>query len=521
MLLGCRLNPATAQSPAETVRTRRHRQFVDRRESVLQDFRFELKQVSDWCRQRDLPAEADSLSKLADELTNTAARNAVSKVLTAPIDPSLPPVQRQWREKARQIRNDGAHQLYQLARDAQKSSLYSMAFLLVGDVIRLNPDHANARRILDYQEFHDPRFKGTPGYTGEWVSPWEAQQRGGRIPHVLHEKFGWIPRRDVQRYEAGERPGRGGWVSERKDALLRQQIRYGWEIPSEHFEITTNVGLEAGVQVSRQLETFHDWLTENFPGFFETPRALRERFAQAHSRRTRKKRNKPMEVLYFASRDEYQRAVNKMVPAGIETNGLYWQPLRKSYFFRNPSRPGMDTVFHEATHQILDIHTAHDRRIAARALGRRNRRSTEEWVLGGQHSFWLLEGLACYLESFHVNETDGQITVGDPGHVRIVAARHRLLRDNYYVPLEMFCRLGKDAFQNHPERAKLYSQASGVTHFLMHYDNGRYRESLVELLSSIYRPDPKNPTRQLNISEVTGVSFADLDQQYREYMQTL
>ena len=151
-----------------------------------------------------------------------------------------------------------------------------------------------------------------------------------------------------------------------------------------------------------------------------------------------------------------------------------------------------------------------------RLLARLRRQRPQEWILGGDSEFWLIEGLACYFESFRVE--DGAITVGRPDHIRIVAARTRLLRDNFYMPLETFCRLGKDDFQHHANVKQLYSQASGVAHFLMHYDDGRYRDDLVRLLTSMYRPDARNLQRRPNLSTITGVPFATLDQQYREHM---
>jgi len=519
-------NSASAQGPKSSIRERRHRQFVERRETLLKNLEFELNQVVAWCQNQGLVAQAAELEAFATTLSSDSSTTPPSGMIAPPVDPKLPEAERQYQQRVRRIRQDSAKELYSLARDAMiKADLPTMAFLLIGDVIRINPDHAHARRILGYQEFHDPLLKGQTAYAGEWVSPFEAKQRGGRVPHVLHPTFGWIPRRDVKRYEAGERPWKRDWISKEKEALHRQDFRNAWEIRSEHFLIKTNVGFEEGVQVSRRLETFHDWLTSNFAEFFDTPAALKRRFQTAHTRSRRSSGSKPMRVMYYATKDEYQRIVNKKIPAGIETNGLYWQPDRTSYFFFNPERPGMDTVYHEGTHQILDQHTARDRNIAARQIARRKRQPTEDWILGGDSRFWVIEGLACYFESFVIGK-DGSVSVGDPDHIRIRAARYRLLeyaqpQDHFFEPLERFSSLGKDAFQQRPDRAMLYSQASGFAHFLMHYDNGRYRDDLVRLLISIYRPDPKNLDYQPNISEITGVSFAELEKQYLSHVGDL
>ncbi len=354
------------------------------------------------------------------------------------------------------------------------------------------------------------------------MSWYEADKRSGRIPHVLDERFGWIPRGHLARYEQGLRLWKDDWISKDKEALIRRDFRNAWEIESEHFLVKTNVGLEEGVRLSRQLEIYYAWLHQNLAAFFDTRRELEARFRQASPRGRQNNRSKsPMQIHYYATRGEYLRRISGKVPLGIETNGLYWQPESTCFFFRNDH--GLDTLFHESTHQILDLPTRRSRKKAASVLARRQprrqRKPVQEWILGGQSGFWLIEGLACYFESFEVQ--DGTISVGRPDHIRIVAAQTRLLRDNFYVPLETFCRLGKSDFQNHPNVKQLYSQASGVAHFLMHYDDGRYRDNLVRLLSALYQPDAKNPQRQPTLSDITGVPFLTLDQQYREHMEQL
>jgi len=105
--------------------------------------------------------------------------------------------------------------------------------------------------------------------------------------------------------------------------------------------------------------------------------------------------------------------------------------------------------------------------------------------------------------------------------VRYKAAQQRLLKDNFYVPLQVFSGLGKDNFQHHPNLPQLYSQASGLTHFLLHYQDGTYRDDFVRLLSAAYRPDLQNVLKEPSLEEITGVKFAVLDQQYRDYLNQL
>jgi hypothetical protein len=273
--------------------------------------------------------------------------------------------------------------------------------------------------------------------------------------------------------------------------------------------------------LSQKLEIFHDWLQQNFAAFFDTPQALQERFEKA-SRRTTSGKDKPMEVHYFATRDEYQKRVQDMVPANLETNGLYWEPDRTSYFFVNRDQNNLATLFHEATHQILDVHTLDSRNLAAREKARKlqQRRSTP-WVLCENSNFWIIEGLACYFESFEI--IDGQVSVGRPDYVRFDTARQRMLDPafHFYLPTQQFFTLGKDEFQGHPQVSPLYTQASGFAHFLMEYEDGLYRDDLIALLAAIYRPDVKNILEEPSLTKIAGVSFNDFDHQYRTHMQNI
>jgi hypothetical protein len=229
-----------------------------------------------------------------------------------------------------------------------------------------------------------------------------------------------------------------------------------------------------------------------------------------------------MAVHYFATREEYQQRVEGKVPPNLETNGLYWEPDRTSYFFLNRTGKDLSTLFHEATHQILDVHTIESRRLAARARAlKTGKRNTAPWVLCENSNFWIIEGLACYFESFEVN--DGHVSVGRPDYVRFDTARQRMLDPafHFYLPAKQFFGLGKDQFQAHPQVSPLYTQASGFTHFLMEYEDGLYRDDLIALLSAIYRPVPAKILEEPSLTKIAGVSFDDFDHQYRTHMQNL
>lgn len=510
---------ATAQSTERT--EQRLSQFRQRRREALLNLQHELSQVSRMCVESGMPEMATDITALSLDLTSPGKSERLPQMAQLPLNPKGSTEQRTIMNRIALLRTDKAKALYTLARSAlREARLPSFAYELIHDVLRLDPDHKLARAVLGQQLFHEASRKDDPTYAGEWVSPFEAAKRTGSNPEVDHPNYGWIPAANISRYEEGLRPWRGQWISSQKEAELRRNFSNAWEVRTEHFLIRTNTSLEEGVELSRKLEVYYDWLHSSFAAFFDTPAELQARFAQAQPGRRRVTNPQPMEVHYFATREEYNQSTRGKVPPTIVTNGLYWEPDRTCYLFRNPEDEELSTAFHEATHQILDWATREHRLIAARKYQRVARQQrVQPWVLCRNSNFWVLEGVACYMESFRI--TDDGVAVGGPNNIRFVGATHRLLVDDFYIDLRSFSSLGEDGFRRHPNHTQLYTQGSGVAHFLLHYDDGVYRDALVQLLSDVYRPDLTRITEEPSLAEITGVSFDELDLQYRDHMLAL
>ena len=133
-------------------------------------------------------------------------------------------------------------------------------------------------------------------------------------------------------------------------------------------------------------------------------------------------------------------------------------------------------------------------------------------MLGSSNNFWIVEGIATYMES--LAQQQGYWTLGGFDAGRLPAARHRLLQDGFYVPLEQLTRMGVDQLQRHADLAKLYSQMAGLTTFLVHYDDGCYRDALLEYLIAVYTDAADAGT----LASLTGHSYAELDRQYRAFL---
>ena len=409
--------------------------------------------------------------------------------VTPELSLTLPDEERQWRSQLKRIRMDYARELFLLSQRALKTGHVSLAFHLVREVAFHDPDHRHARQLLGYVRDHD-----------RWVTPFEkAMDARG---NVWHERFGWIPESHVGRYEQGERFFRGRWMTADDEASLRHHFDNGWEVVSEHFEIKTNQSLERGVELSVALEQFHRFFRREFAAVFNSPQQMRQLFDKGASASSTSGHRH--HIHYYHSKQEFVfRLQNKQEQIEI-SNGLYLPSDRTAYFFYNPDdlEGNMETLFHEVTHQLL---SESQRKIPP---------------VGRDADFWLIEGLACYLESFEVDE-EGRVSVGDPAHVRIASARRRRVTENVYFPMAQFTRMGMQEFQ-HPQDLetlrKYYSQATGMTHFFLHYEDGIYRDALISHLSQIYSPNDRVRANTKSMAELTGVSFAALDRQYLSYM---
>ena len=412
----------------------------------------------------------------------------LSRQMQPEIPANLPAVQREWRVWLKKRREDLAKELYALSRRAVVRHCPGLAWQLIHEVVWFDPDHRNARHLLGFQQFDD-----------EWVKPFEAQMRRSNPPHVWHERFGWLPSTHVERYENGQRIFNSRWVSADIENERRRDFRFAWQIETDHFLVKTNVSHERGVELAVLLEGFHDWFKRTYPEFFTTPQQLNEALKRGAGRRGPVRR-KPFVVHFYRTKEDYvSRLIRKNAKIEI-TNGIYMPDERISHFFNDPDSDTESSLYHEATHQILFELQAVPHEIGINA------------------NFWIIEGLACYMESFR--QKDGKVTVGTPSNIRFYWAQRRWVEENFYAPLGQLSPLGRVRFQNSPSLRQLYSQSSGLTHFFLHYNGGVYRDALIEYVSKIYGPPPRRGAIP-GLDQLTGVSYEDLDQQYRGYIEQL
>ena len=464
-------------------------------QSARTKYAAEIEKLAQWCVQHDLKAEA---KKTRDAFGPGDPYKLYLPILPDKVGTPKPPDDAsetvgQWHERFWKMRQQQAGVLYDLARRAIREHQPSLAYQLVLDAVREYPDHEGARRVLGYQKYHN-----------EWHTPYEIRKL--RADLVWNEKFGWLNKVNVPRYERGERLSGGRWVTEAVDARLHRDIRSGWDIETEHYLIRTDHSIEAAVALAKKLETLHRLWRQIFIRYYasesyveglfgETPKAGARRPTNSAGGGLARHGEMPrFDVVYFRSQAEYNKTLRAAIPDVTISHGIYLAQNRTAYFFAG----GEDTdrvMYHEATHQLFQQSRPVPQNIAQRA------------------NFWIIEGIAMYMESLH--QEGGYYVLGGLDDVRMGAARYHLLDEDFYVPFDQLTRLGMKGLQTHPKIAKLYSQMAAMTSFLVYYGDGRYRDALVAYLEAVYSGN-ENPGV---LAELTGTRYAESDKQYREYMK--
>lgn len=450
-------------------------------------FEIDLKKLALSCQQDQLDGGVQAISHLLKELQSLDPQsNPIPRTVRDNISTNLPAEERSWQMKLRNLKEKQANDLFVFSRKVLHAGFPSYAYDLILETAFLNPDHRSVRLILGYVRNGD-----------EWVTPFEKEMH--RRKYQWHEKFGWLPAAHIARYEKGERFVNGRWKSAAQEAEIRRDFRNAWEIRTEHFLIKTNHSLEMGVKLAREMEDFHRYFHQTFAGFFNTPEQLNKLFQGTRNSFQRKK-NYQHVMHYYRTRKEYLQRLQKEIPQIGLTHGIYLFGDRISHFYHRPDAEGdLGTLYHEATHQLF-YETSTSKK--SREVGEKNH-------------FWAIEGIACYMESFE--KKDDVLRAGNPNHIRCQNARYRLLKSNYYVPLETFAAMGRQAFQTSQNISKNYSQASGLSHFFMHAKDRKYRDAFINQMAQLYSFSTRTRNNAQTLEELTGVSYPELDRQYKEY----
>lgn len=377
---------------------------------------------------------------------------------------------------------EAAANAFAKAREAVAAGDVSGAFQHACAAVTLDPNHADARRLLGYRRIGDA-----------WA--------GGYAQKMLDSDFawrpayGWIKATDVAKYDEGLRPFGGRWVPAEEDARRHAKISRGWAVRTDHFLITTNLDRAAGVSLAMRLETDYQLWRQLFGEFAATTQELQDRL---DGKETAGYRQKPFRVIYHRDRQDYINELKARQP-GIEMSlGVYFDSTRESHFFAGKDQD-LATIDHEAVHQFFYESSARPTR-----------------SLAATANVWAVEGVACYFESLQ-QKGGSAFTVGGADAGRLQAARHRRTVDNFYVPLAELTALGVADLQARSDIARLYSQSAGLASFFIDGQEGKYRDAFRQLLEEIYAGRDEPGT----LARLAGRSYEELDEEYREFLKSL
>ena len=408
-------------------------------------------------------------------------------------------------DEARAIRSRTAKSLFLIAgRAASKSARrLALADKCLRGVLDRDPNHAEARRLLGF----------LPYKNGGWATPHAAALMNSG--HVLHPTFGWVQGDWVPHLDAGELPGGftangkpRNWLPAAEADALHADWSHAWKIDTApHFAVEANVPLAEAVAFAKRLEGFHELFLSEFAdliGADNLPLARRFENKSQQPVATAKK----YAVAYFATKGEYVAFLHDHFGLDEQVSLGYYMPLKvarkaradpRSYFYKDDANAiaSHATLYHEASHQIL-FETAGQTKYDT-----------------NRTNYWIWEGLGTYFETVEPQE-DGTILVGGLVGPRIEQARLRVARGEY-VPLAEFTAMSEDKFRDDQDEAvyRNYAQAMALAVFLLHGEEGRYREAFLDYVASAYR----GKVKASSLAERLGVPFPTLDKQFKAYLK--
>ena len=269
-------------------------------------YRDQLTGLAAKCRELDMPDEA-GMTESWYVPRDPRRHYLFLPPASDPVRPSTGVSQRvtSWHAKFTEYRREQGERLFAQARTAAAAGQEGGAYRLLHEVLRENPDHAEARRILGF-------VRGDRGW--RHLAP-RAKQRRNRGPHPM---FGW--------------PSDQYWV-----------------VDSEHFAVTTNQSVRGGRQLADYLERVYSAWQQLFYEYWSVPGRLAARF---DGKDVSLGPEWSFDVVLFKDRAEYVRQLSSSEPQ-IEASIGFYAYTHKTAFFYAGDESARTTWVHEVTHQFF------------------------------------------------------------------------------------------------------------------------------------------------------------------------
>ena len=251
------------------------------------------------------------------------------------------------------------------------------------------------------------------------------------------------------------------------------------QIDTPHFTIYSKAGGEAAKRIAIDLENCYWIWTQMFFPFWEGAAQVSTvmsdlgddqsvvEYLESHTSRLSVRRK--LRVVLFADAQQYQSTLAKHIPGIERSTGFYSDP-QQTIFLYAAQQDDAATRRHELVHQLF-------RQATRSSLGRN--------MPGEESGFWLVEGIAGYFESLHLDR--GVATVGGWDASRLQFARYRMFAAGDSMPFTELIGDGRQAAQTRTDIARWYAHAIAHVHRLMDDGNTEHRQWLYRQLADCYR----------------------------------
>ena len=251
---------------------------------------------------------------------------------------------------------------------------------------------------------------------------------------------------------------------------------------STHFTIASQATAKQSNEVAKLCEqTFSIWQQLFFSSWCKAEtlqQVIEDQQALSAS-------NQPkFQIVVFRNREAYIKQLQQIEPNVAVSTG-YFSPKLMAVFCYWDDATSVASLRHELTHQFFSQATGEETV------------SPEEL----RSDFWIVEGLALYMESIQITNSGGFdiATIGGWDATRLQPARYRRLHDETWIPWDEFRRANNERFRTGAEIKHWYSQAAGLTHFWMDQEPEK-RQAFLDYAMQVYRgsPQAKSPIEAEN-----------------------
>lgn len=275
-------------------------------------------------------------------------------------------------------------------------------------------------------------------------------------------------------------------------------------VETEHFILLSDAGVDRCSEVLHDLERFYLIWTQLFFPLWKDQERWDRAAVSNQPPATLKHR-----VILFANSARYADVLRDVAPAIARSSGFY-SDLKRITFFHDGNRDDSATRYHEITHQLMSEATYAKPRLRP----------------GEHRDFWLVEGIACYMESaiFH----EDHATVGGWESARLQYARQRVLGLDDQLTMDLLAGEGRAAVQQRQDLSRWYSFAAAYTHQLAEQHEGSGWISVLQRLARVYQVktpffavDRESPLPRESLAQFLQLSDQQISPVFHDRLQEL